>query len=145
MSSRTSSVALQFNYPMIIGHLWRTGHFASSLQAKNEEIKDKTVVRRANPSTEDKHRHCLTLNLVRFSRWQFIGTLLSFGQLPTLAATSNSWMLRYKKPLCLSISLCCTPSPVVQLHFCEACDYLIGTGVKSLLKVNIQCPFYHLI
>jgi hypothetical protein len=40
----------------VIGHLWRTGHFASLLQAKNEEITDKTVV------LEDKGRELKTTN-----------------------------------------------------------------------------------
>ena len=40
----------------VIRHLWRTGHFAGSLQAKNEEIKDKTVV------LEDKGRELKTTN-----------------------------------------------------------------------------------
>ena len=40
----------------VIGHLWRTSHFVSSLQAKNEEIKDKTVV------LKDKGRESKTIN-----------------------------------------------------------------------------------
>ena len=40
----------------VIEHLWRTGHFPSLLQAKNEEIKDETIV------LEDKGRELRTTN-----------------------------------------------------------------------------------